>query len=80
MVQCFESFPTGDTPQMAMSAQTNSAVYVVDDDPDVRTGLKHLSESVGPPCVTFDPVREFLLPGPGRKSRCLILHVRVSHG
>lgn len=54
-----------------------SVVYVVDDDPDVRTGLKHLLESVGLSCVAFGSVREFLSTELGGKSRCLILDVRM---
>jgi FixJ family two-component response regulator len=54
-----------------------SAVFVVDDDNDVRSGLKLLFESVGLPCATFSSVDEFLLSKLADCPSCLILDVRM---
>jgi FixJ family two-component response regulator len=54
-----------------------SAVFVVDDDTDVRSGLKLLFESVGLPCATFSSVDEFLLRKHADCPSCLILDVRM---
>ena len=35
-------------------------VFVVDDDPSVRTAVKRLLASVGLPCETFSTAAEFL--------------------
>ena len=52
-------------------------VYVVDDDADVRDGLKALFESVGLRCEVFSSASQFL----SRKARdvvsCLVLDVRL---
>ena len=56
---------------------TDSVVYVVDDDPDVRDGLKHLLESVGLRCVSFNSTAEFLQNKLGEAASCLILDVRL---
>ncbi|MFZ3361513.1 MAG: response regulator [Xanthobacteraceae bacterium] len=55
----------------------DSVVFVVDDDPDVRSGLKHLLESVGLGCITFASVQDFLRSSPSGDSRCLILDIRM---
>jgi FixJ family two-component response regulator len=52
-------------------------VFVVDDDTDVRSGLKLLLESVGLPCMTFSSVDEFFLSKPTDCPSCLILDVRM---
>lgn len=80
MVQCSDFVPPGAISQMTtLSTQVNagSVVYVVDDDPDVRNGLKHLLESVGLSCMTFGSIPEFLSTKSDGKSRCLILDVRM---
>lgn len=56
---------------------TDSVVYVVDDDPDVRDGLKHLLESVGLRCVLFNSTAEFLQNKQVGAASCLISDVRL---
>jgi FixJ family two-component response regulator len=53
-------------------------VYVVDDDQDVREGLKALIESVGLRCQIFESTAEFLRNGRVDDVSCLILDVRLS--
>jgi len=67
---------------MKESAATNppdeqSVVYVVDDDADVREGLKALLQSVSLHCETFASTREFLRRDPVEAASCLILDVRL---
>lgn len=62
---------------MLTKHNTNSVVYVVDDDPDVRDGLKQLLESIGLECVTFGSTAEFLQNERTRDACCLILDVRL---
>jgi FixJ family two-component response regulator len=52
-------------------------VFVVDDDEDVRIGLKALLESVGMSCEAFRSTLEFLAHGPTSGPSCLILDVRL---
>ena len=52
-------------------------VYVVDDDQDVREGLKALIESVGLRCQIFESTAEFLRNGRVDDVSCLILDVRL---
>jgi FixJ family two-component response regulator len=67
------------TQQMTTSipSEANSTVFVVDDDSDVRSGLKLLLESVGLNCVTFGSVQDYLQNQPSEHSSCLILDVRM---
>jgi FixJ family two-component response regulator len=58
-------------------SDNESTVFVVDDDPDVRSGLKLLLESAGLSCITFASVQEFGLSKPSGNSSCLILDVRM---
>jgi FixJ family two-component response regulator len=52
-------------------------VFIVDDDEDVRVGLKSLLQSVGIRCEAFSSTREFLQrEQPGCPS-CLVLDVRL---
>jgi FixJ family two-component response regulator len=60
-----------------LRADADSVVFVVDDDPDVRSGLKLLLESVDLACVTFRSVKDFLSSKPSGASNCLILDVRM---
>ena len=55
----------------------DSVVYVVDDDSDVRDGLRQLLESVGLTCITFPSAAEFLLNKRIGDANCLILDVRL---
>jgi FixJ family two-component response regulator len=79
VVQYSEFLPARNAPQVAMSTHSpaDAVVYVVDDDPDVQSGLKLLLESVGLACVTFSSVQEFLRNKSDSQSRCLILDVRM---
>jgi len=52
-------------------------VCVVDDDSDIRDGLKILLESVGISSVCFSSTREFLESPQLGKAKCLILDVRI---
>jgi FixJ family two-component response regulator len=60
-----------------IQSDAESLVFVVDDDPDVRGGLKLLLESVGHSCVAFASVQDFLRSKSSADSRCLILDVRM---
>ncbi len=62
---------------MSTRNHTDAVVYVVDDDSDVRDGLKELLESVGLICVTFNSAAEFLLHKRTGGRNCLILDVRL---
>jgi FixJ family two-component response regulator len=52
-------------------------VFVVDDDVDVREGLKSLLHSVSLDCEVFDSTRQFLRRKPADAVSCLILDVRL---
>jgi FixJ family two-component response regulator len=52
-------------------------VFVVDDDPSVRTAVKRLLASVGLPCETFSNAAEFLSRSERGVSGCLVLDVRM---
>lgn len=58
-------------------SKAESVVYVVDDDSDIRDGLKVLFESVGIACVCFSSTKEFLHSQPTGGANCLILDVRL---
>src|SRR5437763_15666267 len=64
---------------MATSSDADAIVFVVDDDSDVREGLKGLLESAGIRCVAFQSTTEFLRVAKYERARCLILDVRM-HG
>jgi FixJ family two-component response regulator len=55
----------------------NPIVYVVDDDMDVRAGLRQLCESVGLRADVFASTGEFLRSSRSDDSSCLILDVRL---
>jgi FixJ family two-component response regulator len=59
------------------SAESNQVVFVVDDDIDVREGLKSLLQSVSLGCEIFPSVKEFLSWKPKDTESCLILDVRL---
>jgi FixJ family two-component response regulator len=52
-------------------------IFVVDDDPSVRTALERLIKSVGFRAKTFDTARSFFDNAPGDAPCCLILDVRM---
>ncbi len=52
-------------------------VCVVDDDSDIRDGLRLLLESVGIGCFTFSSTRDFLQSQQIGDANCLILDVRL---
>ncbi len=52
-------------------------VYVVDDDPSVRSSLKFLLSSVGLQVESFDSAETFLQRKPPDASSCLVLDVRL---
>ena len=62
---------------MSVQATNNPVVYVVDDHPDVRDGLKALFESVGLKSETFGSTAEFLKGSRRDQPSCLVLDVRL---
>jgi FixJ family two-component response regulator len=62
---------------MAITSDTDSIVFVVDDDSDVCEGLKALLESIGIRCATFQSTAEFLRSAKYERANCLILDVRM---
>lgn len=52
-------------------------VFVVDDDPSVRTAVERLLLSVGLPCETFGSAPDFLERADAGVSGCLVLDVRM---
>jgi FixJ family two-component response regulator len=59
------------------TAELNQVVYVVDDDIDVREGLRSLLRSVSLGCEIFQSASEFLSRKPKDVESCLILDVRL---
>jgi FixJ family two-component response regulator len=62
---------------MQVHTEPKATVFVVDDDPDVREGLRFLLTSVGLHCEAFASTREFLQRRPSESMSCLILDVRL---
>jgi FixJ family two-component response regulator len=62
---------------MLNAAKAESVVYVVDDDSDIRDGLKLLLESVGMTCVPFNSTKDFLHSRQVGDANCLILDIRL---
>jgi RNA polymerase sigma factor (sigma-70 family) len=56
---------------------SQATVYVVDDDPSVRRGLRRLIESVGRTVETLDSAQEFLQKYDRERPGCLVLDVRM---
>lgn len=52
-------------------------VFVIDDDPSVRTSLKFLISTVGLPVESFDSAEAFLRGTRPDRSSCLVLDVRL---
>jgi RNA polymerase sigma factor (sigma-70 family) len=66
-------------PELAMQGESEGEpiVYVLDDDQDVREGLKALLESVGLRCQVFESTADFLQSKQVDGVSCLILDVRL---
>src|ERR1041384_6207611 len=64
--------PTG-----SKSLEPKQVVFVVDDDVDVREGLRSLLDSVQLGCEVFATAKEFLNRKPTDAVSCLILDVRL---
>jgi RNA polymerase sigma factor (sigma-70 family) len=62
---------------MENTSKGDAIVYVVDDDGDVRQGLRDLLESVGLRSKTFDSTMQFLQGDLPDEVSCLILDVRL---
>lgn len=58
-------------------AEPERVVFVVDDDVDVREGLRALLDSVHLGCEAFASAKEFLNRKPSDATSCLILDVRL---
>lgn len=56
---------------------SNAVVFVVDDDPSVRSTLKFLLNSVGLPVESFDSAEDFLHKKLPDAPSCLVLDVRL---
>jgi RNA polymerase sigma factor (sigma-70 family) len=54
-----------------------SVVFVVDDDPSVRSSLKFLLGTVGLRVETFDSANNFLHRKPSEDTSCLVLDIRL---
>lgn len=57
--------------------KTDQLVFVVDDDPSMRTAIKELIEAVGLSCQTFESGQEFLETRLPDVPSCLVLDVRL---
>jgi FixJ family two-component response regulator len=62
---------------MTNPSKAESVVYVVDDDSDIRDGLRLLLESVGVTCVSFSSTKDFLNSRQVGDANCLILDIRL---
>ena len=62
---------------MPEQGQGKPTVFVVDDDADVREGLKMLLESMGLGCKVFGSTKDFLQEQRPDGASCLILDVRL---
>jgi len=57
--------------------ESKQVVFVVDDDDDVREGLKSLLQSVNLECEVFGSARQYLQRKSGDAVSCLILDIRL---
>jgi RNA polymerase sigma factor (sigma-70 family) len=62
---------------MLNRSKAEATVCVVDDDSDIRDGLRLLLESIGITCVVFSSTKEFLESEQIGSANCLILDVRL---
>jgi FixJ family two-component response regulator len=61
----------------AKADELPDVVYVVDDDPSIRTSLERLFRSVGHECVSFGSAAEFLHSEKRDAPACLVLDLRL---
>src|SRR4051812_32865204 len=64
-------------PSLNKSPDLRRVVYVVDDDVDVREGLRSLLDSVHLGCEVFASAKDFLNRKPSDAVSCVILDVRL---
>src|SRR4030095_12384426 len=64
--------------KMTKSKELPDVVYVVDDDPSIRTSLERLFRSVGHDCVSFESAAEFLQSERRDVPACLLLDLRLT--
>jgi Response regulator len=57
--------------------KADQLVFVIDDDPSMRTAIKELIEAVGLSCQTFESGQEFLVAELPDIPSCLVLDVRL---
>src|SRR5690242_16076810 len=62
---------------MLNRSNIEATVCVVDDDADIRDGLRLLLESIGVTCIVFSSTKEFLESEQIGDANCLILDVRL---
>jgi FixJ family two-component response regulator len=62
---------------MSSQSKAETVVYIVDDDEDVRGGIKSLFESVGLRVEAFNSTADFLKHHRDEQPSCLILDVRL---
>jgi FixJ family two-component response regulator len=62
---------------MTPSDDRNPTIFVVDDDPSVRTAIRRLLASVGFTCETFGSALEFLRRAEQGVTGCVLLDVRM---
>jgi len=58
-------------------ALDSATVFIIDDDPGMRTAIEGLLESVGLPCQSFGSTKEFLERRSAGGPCCLVLDVRL---
>src|SRR5262245_34251226 len=58
-------------------SKADAIVYIVDDDQDVREGVRSLLESVGLKVTAFSSTADFLKHERGGEANCLVLDVRL---
>jgi len=57
--------------------ETNATVFVVDDDPEVRTGLQQLLDAIGMKVSTFSSARDFLTGITADRPGCVVTDIRM---
>jgi len=64
-------------PSEIKAGEPKQTVFVIDDDNDVREGLRSLLQSIGLGCEVFATTKEFLNRKTSNEISCLILDVRL---